>query len=104
MHTQAVQRSLGITVHPAAVEESPTTRLPPHEDVLSHAPIGNEVDLLIDRAHSSELCFLRVVEVNRLPPEVNRSPVASVRAIQNLDQGALAGAVLADDGVHFARR
>jgi hypothetical protein len=103
VHAEAVQHRGGIAVHPLPIEQTPAPRLTTHEDVLGRASIGNEVDLLVDRADPGELGLLGVVEVDRLPLQQDRPGVAPVGAVEDLDKGALAGAVLTDDGVHFAR-
>ena len=104
MHAKPVQHGRGVAVHPLPIEQTPAPRLTTHEDVLGRAPIGNEVDLLVDRADPGELGLLGVVEVDRSPLQHDRPSVAPVGAVEDLDQRALAGPVLPDDGVHFARR
>jgi hypothetical protein len=58
---------------------------------------------LIDRADPRQLGLLGIVEVDRPPLQHDRPGIAPVGAVEDLDQGALAGAVLPDDGVDFAR-
>ena len=73
------------------------------EDVLGHGEVRAEVDLLVDGADPGGL---RPAAGRRsdtlLAVERDRARVDAVDAGQHLDQGRLAGAVLAHQGVHLA--
>ncbi len=61
-----------------------------------------EVDLLVHGADPCRLGLRRVVDLERLAAEEDLAGVDAVDAGQRLDQRRLAGAVLAEQGVHLA--
>src|SRR5690606_3658087 len=57
--------------------------------------VRDEVDLLVDRGNPRGLCITGALEAAFLPGDDDRSGVDAVDASERLDQGRLAGAVLA---------
>jgi hypothetical protein len=99
---EALQQLVGLGVHAPAVEQAEAARLAAEEDVLGHGPERHQVDLLVDGADPARLGLLGRVEVDRLGVKGDGAGVAAVGTGQDLDQGRLAGAVLAHDGVDLA--
>ena len=91
-------------VHPPPVDQAEAPGFAAEEDVLGDRAERHEVDLLVDGADAAALRFLRRGEIDRPTGEQDRTAVAAVGAGQHLDQGRLAGAVLADQRHDFARR
>ena len=89
-------------VHPGAVDQAASGRLAAEVDVGGDAAQGDEVDLLVDRRDA------RALGLDGPAPRHRRTPVSQLAAVepvdpgQDLDQGRLAGAVLADEGVHLS--
>ena len=94
--------SRGLAVHPAEVDEAePVRGLAAEEDVAGHAHQRDEVDLLVDRGDPGLLGLERAGEGTGSPAEPQFALVGPVHAGQDLDEGRLAGAVLADERVHL---
>ncbi len=77
-------------------------RLMPEPDVLLDRQIGDERKLLEYGRDAQRLRGIRIVRAKVLAVDVNRSRVVAQRAGQDLDERALAGAVLAEQRMHFA--
>jgi hypothetical protein len=77
--------------------------LPAEEDVVGDGEAGDQVELLVDRRNSERHRRLRVAEPDRLPAPADPAGVGLVRPREHLDEGRLAGAVLAEQAVHLPR-
>ena len=86
-------------LHRAVVDERSPRWLAAEKDVLGDRPLREEVELLVDDAHPPLLRLPRVAEADLLAVEEDRPRVGLIGADEDLHQGALAGAVLADDGM-----
>ena len=93
--------SRACAVHRPPVEEAEAARLAAEKNVLGDGAVRHQVDLLVDGADAGALGGMRRPEVDRLPIEDHLAAVAPVRPGQDADEGALAGAVLADKGVNL---
>ena len=71
------------------------------EDILRDAQVGGQVEFLIDRRDAQGLGILGAPDFNRLPIEEDLALVLGIGAGQDLDQGRLAGPVLAQQGMHL---
>ena len=74
-----------------------------HVDVLGHGQFVEHDRLLVHRRDPGRHRLLRAAEDDFLPVEQDAAGVGAMDAGQGLDQGRLAGAVLADQGHDFAR-
>ena len=72
------------------------------EDVLRNGQVFGQVELLVDRRDAQGLGILGPPDVHRLPFEEDLAFILGVRAGQDLDQGRLAGPVLAQQGMDLA--
>ena len=72
------------------------------KDVLGHRQVRNEIQLLVDDANAERQRVARAVDVDRLAAHADLAAVLAIRAAENLHQRGLAGAVLAEQHVHFA--
>ena len=91
-------------VHPAAVDGAePGQRLEAHEDVLGHVEVREQLRVLVDRDHAARPGRHRRGEAHRLAVEPDLARIGLLDAGDDADQRALAGAVLAQDGVDRAR-
>ena len=88
----------GLVVDPA--EGAP--RLAAHEDVLGDGQVGEERGLLVDHGDSRVAGVGGAVEDDGLAVEEHLTGVRSVHPGEGLDEGRLARAVLAGEGVHLA--
>jgi hypothetical protein len=98
------QQRRRLLVHPRPVEQPEAAFLAAEADVLGDRAIADEIDLLIDRADSGVLAGERGSNLERSPGERHLAGVTAVIAGENLDERRFAGAVLADQRVHLARR
>ena len=73
-----------------------------HEDVLGDGQVREEARLLVDDGDAQRSGVGGPVQLRRRPVEEDRAGVGLVDAGQDLDQRALAGAVLADERVDLA--
>ncbi len=78
-------------------------RLLAEEQVFVHPELGDEVELLVDRADPGVLGLARRPDVYLPALEEDHPPVGPVDPGQDLDQGGLAGPVLSDEHVDLAR-
>ncbi len=86
-----------------AVEAAERAGLVTEDDVLPHRQIVRQLEVLEHHSDAAGDCFAWRLECHRLAVQQHLALVGTVRAVQRLHQGALAGAVLADDGVDRAR-
>ena len=93
---------LRLRVHPRPVDEQVLVAVG-DEDVLGDVEVREDEGLLVDRGETVGLRLLGVREVNRSALHPDLALVALLDAGQDLDEGRLAGAVLADEGVDLAR-
>jgi hypothetical protein len=75
---------------------------PGQEHVAGHVQLGDEGQLLVDGGDAVALGVAAVLEADRLAVDRDGAGVGLVEAGEHLDQGALAGPVLADQRVDLA--
>ncbi|MNH20389.1 hypothetical protein D3C79_801550 [compost metagenome] len=98
IHLEAVTRhdGPGLPGHGAPVDEAETAGLVADEEVVHHRHVRQQVDLLIDGADPQALGVGCVRRGDGDAIEFDAPPVGLVDAGEGLDQGGLAGAVLAE--------
>ena len=74
----------------------------PEEDVLGHAQGPGQTAFLEDHGNAGRLSGAGIGETHLLTGHANDAFVGSEHAGQDVHQGALAGSVLAEQGVDFA--
>ena len=74
-----------------------------HEDVLGDRQVGEDQRLLVDRHDAVPLSVGGRPDVKWLAIHQKLAGVGVVEAGHDLDQGRLAGTVLAQQGMHFTR-
>ena len=94
--------SAGPAVHLPDVDRAEAARLAAEQHVLRDREVGDQVDLLVDRADAGGLRGGRRGELVLLAADEDRAGVDAVDAREGLDQRRLAGAVLAHEGVDLA--
>src|SRR5581483_11147967 len=87
--------------HPPPVDEAVPARLAADEDVLGDGDVRGEGELLVDRDDAEALRRVRIGERHRLPVKDDLAPVRALRAGEDLEEGRLAGAVLAEERVYL---
>jgi len=98
------QRPAGLPVHPGDVDQAePVAWFPAEVQVAGHAHQRNEVDLLVDRGDAGLLGVEWPAEAHRFAVVAHLAGVGLVHPGQHLDEGGLAGAVLAHQRVYLAR-
>ncbi len=102
VHPELVEQIGGLLAQLAPADDLAGVRLPPDEDVLLDREVGHEVELLIDDGDAEVLRLAGAVEDDRLAVEDDLAAVRLVDPGEDLHQGALAGAVLADEPEDFA--
>jgi hypothetical protein len=103
LDARAGEQVAGVGEQPAAVEQPQArARLAPEEEVLGHGHLRHEVELLVDRGHARRLRVARPMERDRLAVDLHRAVVVVEHAREHVDEGRLAGAVLAEQRVHLA--
>ena len=90
-----------IPVHPVEVEQGPAARLVRQEDALGDAQVRDEVELLVDRRDAALERARGIARWKRLAHEKDLAARRLDRAGNALDQRRLAGAVGAEQAVHF---
>ena len=102
-YTQIGEYSRCLTPHPRPVEHAgPPGRGLAQEDVLRHGEVWNETELLIDRADAELSRPVRIAEIGRTAVEENLASVPAHGTAEDLHQRGFAGAVLAEERMHFA--
>jgi hypothetical protein len=99
---EAGEKRAGLHMHGRPVEQAEAALLPAEADVLGDRAVGHQVDFLVDGADAGSLRLLRRGEGRGPAVEDDLARILGVVAGQDLDQGRLAGAVLADEGVNLA--
>ena len=101
--TEVVQDCAGLLVQFRPVDDPPAAHgLASEEDVLRHAQGSGQAALLEDHGHAGLLGGPGIVKMHLPAGHANGAFVGSEHARQDVHQGALAGAVLAEQGVDFA--
>ena len=72
------------------------------DDIFAGGEVGEQVEFLIDDADAETLRVQRSGDFDGRAVERNGAAIGARGAGQNARQGALAGAVFAHQGVHFA--
>src|SRR6218665_2341200 len=85
-----------LAVQPAAVADAPLHRLPAQKDVPRDAHARNHRVVLMDGFYAQAHRVFRRTDVHRLAQKLDRAGIRAVRARKDLDQGRLAGTVVAE--------
>ena len=72
------------------------------EQILRHAELRHQVQLLVDHGDARGDGIGRVVEKHVLPVDAEMAGAGQVRATERFEQRALAGAIFAKQRVHAA--
>ncbi len=100
---QALEHRPAAGGHRLAVDQAAAVQLGAEMDVLGHAQVGGEAELLVDDRDAVALGGDRVGDLHRHPVDLDRAArVGLVGAGEDLHQGRLAGAVLAHQRQHLA--
>ena len=83
--------------------EQPRARFAADEHVLGDRHVGGEGEFLIDRDDAGALGVVRRSEGDRFAIELDFARIGALRAGKDLEQGRLAGAVLAEQRVNLRR-
>ena len=87
----------------APIDDRPgDQRLASEKDVVGRRQFGNEIELLMDDRDARALGVLNAREPDRRARQPNGAVVFDMHAGEDFHQRALAGAVLADERMHFA--
>src|SRR5258708_6286475 len=104
LHAQPREQFGGQPVHRGTVDPPPwAQRLPAHEDVLRDGQVGEQGRLLVDDRDACRARGDRTVKDHGLAVHQQLAAVRPVHAREDLHQGRLPGAVLAEQGVRLAR-
>ena len=95
---QGFRSALGV----AATGQSQGAHLVSEVDVLGHGQAIDKIQFLVDRGDSEPHCRDRIGQPDVVALPGDRSLVGVMHPGQNLDQGRLAGAVLAEQAMHLA--
>ncbi len=101
--TEAAQDVRGPPALFGRIHAAETTPLAAEEEVLPNRQRGDEVELLVDGGDPRREGVDRPREGRRRAADLDPPRIRPVRARHDLDQRALARAVLADERVHLAR-
>ena len=97
------QEGFGAPPHALFVEAERAAGLLPHEHGFGDREMRDEMKFLMDEADAGLVHGLRRDRVQGAPADRDRAGIRLVDAGQDLDDGRLAGAVLADEAVDLAR-
>ena len=87
----------------APIDPAPACRLDPEQDVLRHGQVRAEGELLVDEGDAAPPRLERGGRSVRPAVEMHRAAIGTHGAGYDVHEGALAGAVFPDQGVHLAR-
>ena len=108
VQVQPGQQRAGFAVHAGPIDSPQTcrtlARVATGKNILGHRQVGAEVDLLVHRTDAQALRVQGGGGTDGLAIQAHFTLVGRVDAGQNLDKGGLARAVLAHEGMHFARK
>ena len=88
--------------HRAAPQPTEARRFRAEHDVLGHAQIRREVQLLVDHRYARAPCLVRIARRIRRAVQRDAPRVRLVRAAEDFHQRALPRAILADERMHLA--
>ena len=93
-----------LTSRAALVDEAQAAGvLVPEHHVLGHGEHRDQHEVLVHHAHAGGHRVARATEGDRLPVDEDLPLIRLVQAVEDVHQGALAGAVLAEQRVDLAR-
>ena len=98
IHLEAVSRhdGLGLPGHGGSIDEAEAAGFVADEEVVGHRHVRQQIDLLIDGAYPQALGMSGICRGDGDAIEFDTAPVGLIDAGEGLDQGGLAGAVLAE--------
>jgi hypothetical protein len=102
VEAEPVDQLGGLPAQPLPLDAAEAGGFASDEDVLRHRQVGAEVDLLVDRADAGLLRLRRAGEPYGRAVQGDGAAVQGVDPGQHLDEGGLAGAVLAEQCVDLA--
>ena len=97
------KRLLGESRRLPAIEHAEPSRLATEHDVRGDVEVLGEVELLVDKRDAAALRVADRTQPHRFAVDEERPFVGPLHAREDLHEGALAGAVLADHCEHLAR-
>src|SRR3712207_4658450 len=102
---EGAQPPLRLGPHGVPVQPAPAgaRSVATDEQVLGNREFGEEVELLRDHGDPGFLRIPRRGELDHLATDLQRSLIWCIETVDYLHERALAGAVLADQGVHLTR-
>jgi hypothetical protein len=87
--------------HPRQVERAGPAPLSPQEDIARDVELRHQRMILVHNLNAQVPRIVGAADPDRLAVQLDAPPVQRVHTGEDLDQRGLAGAVLADDGVHL---
>jgi hypothetical protein len=110
-HLGAHRRQIGLELpddpvgfggHGALIQETFPGQLAPHEQIRYHVTRRQQRQVLIDRSNPPIEGVARILNVRRLTPYQDFTPIRLVRPGNGFDQGGLAGTIVADQSHNLA--
>ena len=102
-HRQPLENGLGLAPHRPPIQQAPAVPdLPVEEDVVDGAHVGNQREFLKNNADAGLDRLAIVVKAALLAVDKNIALVRLINAAHDFHQRRFAGAVFAQQGVHFA--
>ena len=102
VHPHVLQVLPGHPAHAAVAEQRPAHQLPVEEHVVVHAQLVDQGQVLVDGVDPERAGMVDRLEHDLLAVDEDAAGVGLVEAADDLDQGRLAGAVVADEAEHLA--
>src|SRR5690606_4927969 len=90
-------------LHTLMVETEGTAQFLPHEHGFGDREMRDKMQFLMDETHASLMHGLRRDGVELASGDRDRPGIGLIDSCEDLDDGRLAGTVLADEAVHLAR-
>ena len=101
-HPQHGQQGPGPAYSVPVGDERPRLPATGQEDVVGHRQGRHQAQVLIDHGNPLGLGLFRAGEAAGLAKQQHLAAITAMKTVEQLDQGRLARAVLADDGMHLA--
>jgi hypothetical protein len=99
---EVVEQLLRFATHPSAVDKRPGKRLVAEEDVLGDTQRRNQREFLEHRADARRAGLAHRTEADFCSVDADLARCRGIDAGQDGNEGRLAGAVLAEENMHFA--
>jgi len=95
---------VGLTIHRFPIDKPELGRFSADQDIFRDGQVRHQIEFLVNSNDSQALPLQRGLAAERLTGELDRSGVLILGTRENFEQSRFPGTILAQEGMHFARR